>query len=111
MRWKPFDLPKEDSVDFVDGLRTLAGAGDPKSRHGVAIHVYVCNVSMKDKAFYNADGDFLVVPQQGPLDILTEMGKLLVEPNEIVVIPSGVRFRDEYNTHSQTIQHILFLSI
>lgn len=46
-------------VDFVDGLHTICGAGDFRARQGVAIHVYLCNASMKDKAFYNADGDFL----------------------------------------------------
>ena len=73
-------------------MRTVAGAGDPRTRHGAAIHVYVCNTSMKDCAFYNADGDFLIVPQQGTLDITTEMGKLKVSPNEIAVIPSGIRY-------------------
>jgi len=91
MRWKPFDIPAEPT-DFVQGLRTVAGAGDPRTRHGAAIHVYVCNTSMKDCAFYNADGDFLIVPQQGTLDITTEMGKLKVSPNEIAVIPSGIRY-------------------
>ncbi len=35
---------------------------------------------------YNADGDFLIVPQQGILDITTEFGKMTVVPNEICVI-------------------------
>lgn len=41
---------------------------------------------------YNADGDFLIVPQVGRLNIITEMGRLMVEPCEIVVIPRGIRF-------------------
>lgn len=45
---------------FLDGLHTVAGAGDPLSRHGIAIHVYLCNTSMHNKAFYNSDGDFLI---------------------------------------------------
>lgn len=62
MRWAPFDMPTkaDQSVDFVQGIHTVCGAGDPKSRHGIAIHVYLCNVSMKDSAFYNSDGDFLI---------------------------------------------------
>lgn len=62
MRWMPFDVPTVQEVlkDFVDGLHTICGAGDPLSRHGIAIHVYLCNDSMKDKAFYNSDGDFLI---------------------------------------------------
>ncbi|KFB39547.1 AGAP009609-PA-like protein [Anopheles sinensis] len=93
MRWNPFDLPAAGAeVDFVAGLHTVCGAGDVRGRHGLAIHVYLANSSMKDTAFYNSDGDFLIVPQQGPLDITTEFGRLYVKPNEICVIPQGVRF-------------------
>ena len=45
------------------------------TRHGIAVHVYTCNVSMERRAMYNSDGDFLIVPQQGSLDIKTEFGK------------------------------------
>merc|ERR1711962_1452946 len=93
MRWKPFDLPKPgEKIDWVEGLRTVAGAGDPKTRHGLAIHVYTCNVSMVNKAMYNSDGDMLLVPQEGILRITTEFGKIQVEPNEICVIQRGMRF-------------------
>jgi len=92
LRWNPFDIPADGKVDWLDGLKTVAGAGDPRTRHGLAIHVYTCNTSMVDKAMYNSDGDFLVVPQQGELHITTEMGKMKVEPNEICVIQSGIRF-------------------
>ena len=51
---------QEPEVDFVEGLHTICGAGDARTRSGVAIHVYLCNASMKDKAFYNSDGDFLI---------------------------------------------------
>jgi homogentisate 1,2-dioxygenase len=47
-------------VDFIEGLHTICGAGDPRIRTGLAIHVYLCNASMTDKAFYNSDGDFLI---------------------------------------------------
>ncbi|GFT03781.1 homogentisate 1,2-dioxygenase, partial [Nephila pilipes] len=88
MRWMPFDIPEREleQVDFVEGIKTICGAGDPKIRHGVAIHVYLCNVSMEDKCFYNADGDFLIVPQQGRLTVTTEFGRMYVEPNEICVM-------------------------
>lgn len=60
-RWNPFDIPNASTkVDFVDGLHTICGAGDPLSRHGIAIHVYLCNSSMDNRAFYNSDGDFLI---------------------------------------------------
>ncbi|XP_023231733.1 homogentisate 1,2-dioxygenase-like [Centruroides sculpturatus] len=94
MRWLPFDIPnsKHEKVDFVQGLNTLCGAGEAKSRHGCAIHIYCCNASMKNKCFYNADGDFLIVPQKGNLFITTEFGRMLVKPNEICVIQQGMRF-------------------
>ena len=59
-RWLPFDIPSSESVDFVAGLHTVCGAGDPRSRHGIAIHMYLCNASMDKSAFYNADGDLLI---------------------------------------------------
>ncbi|KYQ57382.1 Homogentisate 1,2-dioxygenase [Trachymyrmex zeteki] len=94
LRWKTFDVPtrRDPEVDFIEGLHTLCGAGDPKMRQGIAIHVYLCNASMKDRAFYNADGDFLIVPQLGILQITTEFGKMRCEPNEICVIQQGMRF-------------------
>eukprot|EP00004_Rigifila_ramosa_P009874 TRINITY_DN21659_c0_g1_i1.p1 TRINITY_DN21659_c0_g1~~TRINITY_DN21659_c0_g1_i1.p1 ORF type:complete len:451 (-),score=81.94 TRINITY_DN21659_c0_g1_i1:82-1434(-) len=93
LRWSPFELPSSTSrVTFVEGLHTLMGAGSASSKTGMAIHVYLANASMDAEAFCNADGDFLIVPQQGALDIKTEFGKIWVEPNEIVVIPRGIRF-------------------
>lgn len=45
-----------------------------------------------NEAFYSSDGDFLIVVQHGVLNIQTELGYLLVRPNEIAVIPRGVRY-------------------
>ena len=53
---------------------------------------FSCNASMHHEAFYNADGDFLIVPQQGTLVITTEFGKMTVAPNEICVIQQGMKF-------------------
>jgi homogentisate 1,2-dioxygenase len=93
LRWKPFDLPETDTkVNWVEGLKTVSGAGDPRLRNGMAIHVYSCNTNMDNTCLYNSDGDFLIVPQQGSLDISTEFGKMSVDPNEICVIQQGMRF-------------------
>jgi homogentisate 1,2-dioxygenase len=94
LRWHPFDIQSasEKQIDFVDGLRTIAGSGSPSARSGMAIHVYCCNTDMGNKAFYNSDGDFLIVPQKGTLRVTTEFGLLDVAPNEIVVIQQGMRF-------------------
>jgi homogentisate 1,2-dioxygenase len=48
---------------------------------------------MKKRAAVNSDGDWLIVPQQGVLDIQTEFGMLFVQPGEICVIQRGQRFK------------------
>jgi homogentisate 1,2-dioxygenase len=93
MRWSPFEIPKE-KTDFVEGLFPVCGSGDPSSRNGLSILMYCANADMKNKAFYNSDGDFLIVPQEGILTIRTEFGFLSVAPNEIAVIP---RFIFKFN--------------
>jgi homogentisate 1,2-dioxygenase len=92
LRWDP--LPIQDG-DFVDGLFTLAGSGDAASQAGIAVHVYSATRSMKDRVFYDADGELMFVPQQGGLLLFTEFGNLRVDPGEIAVVPRGVKFRVE----------------
>jgi homogentisate 1,2-dioxygenase len=92
LRWDPFALPQVPT-DFIDGLTTIAGNGSPESQTGFAAHIYSANRSMERRWFYNADGELLIVPQQGRLVIATELGVLHVAPLEIAVIPRGVRFR------------------
>ncbi|TKR29846.1 homogentisate 1,2-dioxygenase [Luteimonas gilva] len=94
LRWNPLPMP-DTPVDFVDGLYTMAGNGYPAAQHGVGIHLYAANRSMQGRYFYDADGELLIVPQQGALRIATELGVLDVAPQEIAVIPRGVRFRVE----------------
>jgi homogentisate 1,2-dioxygenase len=48
---------------------------------------------MNKRAMVNSDGDFLIVAQQGALDIQTEFGMLFVQPGEICVIQRGQRFK------------------
>ncbi len=74
--WDPFSIPSAtEAIDFVDGLKTIGGQGDPTLREGLAIHMYVANSSMGNRAFCNNDGDMLILPQQGRLDIQTEHGR------------------------------------
>jgi len=94
LRWSPLPPPSVPT-DFVDGLFTMAGNGSPAAQAGVGIHVYAANRSMQGRFFYDADGELLIVPQQGRLRIATELGILEVEPQEIAVIPRGIRFRIE----------------
>ncbi|OJT12431.1 Homogentisate 1,2-dioxygenase [Trametes pubescens] len=94
LAWHPFDIPSDNTkVDFVAGLKTLAGNGDPTLREGLAVHIYAANQSMGNSAFCNNDGDFLILPQQGRLDIQTEFGKLMVRPGELVVIQRGIKYK------------------
>jgi homogentisate 1,2-dioxygenase len=94
LRWNPIPIP-EAKTDFIDGIVTLGGNGDPAFQTGVAIHLYAANTSMHDRFFYNADGELLIVPQEGTLTLHTELGILSAAPGEIAVIPRGVKFRVE----------------
>lgn len=89
LRWNPFDF--NDQADFVRGLNLVGGSGDPAMKSGLAVYVFAAGKDMGKEAFYSADGDFLIVPQHGVLDIQTELGRILLRANEICVIPRGVR--------------------
>lgn len=92
LRWNPFDF--SDTNDWVSGMHLVAEAGDPAMKSGLAIFVFAVGKNMREhEAFYSADGDMLIVPQHGALDIITEFGRMLVRANEICVIPRGVRYR------------------
>jgi homogentisate 1,2-dioxygenase len=91
-RWDPLPLPAAPT-DFIDGFVTRAGNGSPAAQSGIAIHVYAASRSMGDRWFYDADGELLLVPQQGRLRIATELGVLEVEPQQVAVIPRGIRFQ------------------
>ncbi len=91
MRWDPLPIP-DVPTDFLDGWVTMAGNGSPAAGTGCAVHLYAANRSMQDRFFYDSDGELLIVPQQGRLAIRTELGRLVVGPTEIAVIPRGIRF-------------------
>lgn len=94
LRWDPLPIP-EAAADFIDGLVTYGGNGDPGLSSGMGIHLYAANRSMVDRAFQNADGELLIVPQEGALRVVTEFGVLTVAPLQILLVPRGVRFRVE----------------
>ncbi len=90
--YRPLDMPTEPT-DFLAGLTTFAGAGDPSLGAGVAVHLYAANSDMGRTALCNLDGDLLVIPEHGRLHIQTELGRLHVAPGELAILPRGLRFR------------------
>lgn len=97
LRWDPLVEHGPKDVDFVDGLVTLAGAGDTQLKNGIAIHTYTATKGMRRRSFYNSDGDLLIVPQRVPLLIKTEFGLLHVPPLHIAVIQRGIKFSVDFD--------------
>jgi len=96
LRWDPLPLPAEsERQDFIDGLFTVGGNGDSRTRSGMAVHLYAANASMTDRILVDSDGELLLVPELGPVALHTELGPLRVSPGEIAVVPRGIRFRVE----------------
>ena len=92
LRWDPLPMPSV-RTDFIDGLVAMAGNGAAESQSGCAIYLYAANAPMHERFFYSADGELLIVPQQGRLLLRTELGIVEIEPQEIAVIPRGIRFQ------------------
>ena len=92
LRWDPpADLPQ--NADFVDGLVTMLDARRPDELEGCAVHLYRASRSMDRRVLVDADGELVIVPQRGALEIQTELGRLEVEPGWIAIVPRGVKFR------------------
>ena len=76
-RWKKIPSVQEgEKKTFIEGLVSIAGAGEPTLKTGVSIYVYSANKSMNQETFYNSDGDLLIVPFDGKLFLRTLMGKM-----------------------------------
>ena len=94
MRWHPAPVPDaaQRPLDFIDGLHTVVVNGDADAQVGIAAHLVLANKSM-ERALVNADGEMLIVPQQGRLTIRTELGVLQAGPGEIALLPRGLAFQ------------------
>ncbi len=92
MRWHPVAIPAAP-LDFVDGLRSIVVNGDADAQCGLGAHLWLANRSMGRRAFVNADGEMLLVPQQGAIRVTTELGVLEAKPGEIVLVPRGLAFK------------------
>ncbi|MEM5492370.1 homogentisate 1,2-dioxygenase [Hoeflea sp. AS16] len=91
-RWDPMPYP-DSAVNFLDSMRTITTAGDVVGQTGMATHIYALTADMEDDYFFDADGELMIVPQEGALTIFTEMGIIEVAPLEIVVLPRGMMFK------------------
>jgi len=91
LRWNPPELP--DGTDFVDGLVTLLQARAPQDLEGCAVHAYRATKGMDGRVLVDADGELMIIPQHGALELQTELGRLEVAPGTIGVVPRGVKFR------------------
>ena len=91
LRWDPPELAQ--GKDFVDGLATMLQARAAEELEGCAVHVYRATKSMDGRVFVDADGELVIVPQQGTIEVQTELGRLELAPGSIAVVPRGVKFR------------------
>ncbi len=92
MRWSPLDMAGLDA-DWIDGMTTMLASHSPESQSGAVVHMYRANRDMERRAFVDADGELLFIPEQGRLVLLTELGRIDLSPGEVALIPRGVRFR------------------
>jgi homogentisate 1,2-dioxygenase len=92
LRWDPpADLP--EGTDFVDGLATMLHARKPEDLEGCAVHLYRASKSMDRRVFVDSDGELVIIPQQGTIELQTELGRLEVAPGSIAIVPRGIKFR------------------
>ncbi|MCF3973854.1 homogentisate 1,2-dioxygenase [Paracoccus salsus] len=95
-RWDPVPMPAADAdLTWLTGMRTMTTAGDVNIQVGMASHIYLVTRSMQDEYFFSADSELLVVPQEGRLRFVTELGVIDLEPKEIAIIPRGLVYRVE----------------
>ena len=92
MRWNSMPTAFQ-AEDFVESIRTVCGNGSSHELRGVNVHLYGFSRGMGSRYFLNADGDFLIVPQSGEIEVRTELGFFKLAPGEIAVIPRGMKFQ------------------
>lgn len=90
-RWGPTPLPQEgEGVSFLEGLKTMTVGGGVSAMAGLSTMIYTANRSMEREALMSADGELMILPEQGALRVRTELGELEVPPGHLAVIPRGV---------------------
>lgn len=96
LRWDPAPEPAK-KTGFFESICTLVRNGSPQTRQGIAVHVYSASQNFPDRYFSNSDGEFLMVPEKGNLQLRTECGVLNIEPGEIAVVPRGMKFQVHFD--------------
>ena len=92
LRWDPLaDLPA--GADFIDGMAAMLRARQPADLEGVAVYLYRAQKSMDRRVFADADGELLIIPQLGTIELHTELGRLEVAPGSVALVPRGIKFR------------------
>ena len=92
LRWDPPSQLRDDG-DFVDGMAAMLRARQPDELEGVSVYLYRASRSMERRVFVNADGELLIIPQQGGIELHTELGRLTLSPGWIGLVPRGLKFR------------------
>lgn len=88
------NVPVPEVAHWINGQQFMGRNGEPQKKEGIAIWLFNVTQDMPARhAFSSLDGELLVVPQSGAIDITTEMGRMVVRQNEIAVIPRNLRHR------------------
>ena len=94
LRWGPVPFPDEP-LTFLTGMRTITTCGDADTQAGMASHVFLATDSMVDDYLTNADGEMLILPEEGRIAIFTELGRMVVGPGQLACVPRGLTFKVE----------------
>lgn len=77
LHWNDFEL--KPGHDWVSSQKVFLSSGDIPTKTGFSYSVFAATEDMApNTAYYSSDGDALIIPQSGVLDIKTELGCLLV---------------------------------
>lgn len=77
LHWNDFGL--EPGHDWVSSQKVILSSGDIATKTGFSYSVFAATKDMApNTAYYSSDGDTLIIPQAGVLDIKTELGYLMV---------------------------------
>jgi homogentisate 1,2-dioxygenase len=91
LRWNPpADLP--EGKDFVDGIVAMLHARQPQELEGCGVYLYRAQKSMDSRVFVDSDGELLLIPQEGAIELVTELGRLEVGPGDVALVPRGMKF-------------------